>query len=104
MSEKRSSAVRSTVLATTLFGFVCGIAVLAVAAVWWKTGPDSVSCYYATYDPDPAFDPFDGMVGKMWPTRWFWAGLIVAPTVVGALSGLAATRFGIRLHRVPHAA
>ncbi|MGW0180449.1 hypothetical protein [Nocardia sp. NPDC003345] len=101
MSDKRSGAVGSTVLGTTVFGFLCGIAVVVVAAVWWITGPDSVSCYYATYEADPVFDPFDGMVGKMWPTRWFWAGLVVAPTLVGALAGLVAARLGFRLRREP---
>lgn len=60
------------------------VAVLAVAAVWWQLGPSSVSCYYASYDPDTE-RTFGETAAKMWPTRWFWIGMIGAPTLAGAV-------------------
>ncbi len=98
MATRRPVSVKSTIVAATVFGLLCGIAAVAVSAVWWQLGPNSVNCYWASYDPDP--DAVYGeMAAKMWPTRWFWFGLGAAPTLAGALAGVLATRFGIRVSR-----
>ena len=69
---------------------------MVVFAVWWKVGPDSVSCYYASYEPgdDTAFA---GMAATMWPTRWVWLGVAAAPTLTGVAFGALAARFGVRV-------
>ncbi len=69
--------------------------------MWWLVGPNSVSCYYASYEPDSVDDAFGEMATKMLPTWWLWVGLIVAPTIAGSLVGLVAVRFGWRLDRAP---
>ncbi|MCX0272924.1 hypothetical protein NLM24_19885 [Nocardia zapadnayensis] len=99
MTKRPGGSVKSTVSAGALFGFLCGMAALVVFALWWKMGPDSVSCYYASYEPgdDTAFA---GMATKMWPTRWVWIGVVVAPTLAGVLLGVLAARFGLRVERV----
>ncbi|MBF6440169.1 hypothetical protein [Nocardia cyriacigeorgica] len=84
MTQLSSGSTKSTILVSTLLGFICGVAVLAVAAVWWQLGPSSVSCYYASYDPDTE-RTFGETAAKMWPTRWFWIGMIGAPTLAGAV-------------------
>lgn len=102
VATRRPVSVKSTIVAATVFGLLCGIAAVAVSAVWWQLGPNSVNCYWASYDPDPDPDPdaiYGEMAAKMWPTRWFWFGLVAAPTLAGALAGVLATRFGIRVSR-----
>ncbi|ONM47634.1 hypothetical protein [Nocardia donostiensis] len=90
--------VKPTIIAATCVGLLCGLAAVVVLAIWWAVGPNTVSCYYATYSEDD-LRQFGDMVAKMWPTRWVWVGLIVAPTITGALLGGAAARFGFRLTR-----
>lgn len=90
--------MRSTVLAATMLGVLCGVAAVGMTAVWWWLGPHTVSCYWASYEPG-SDDMFGEMSRKMWPTRWLWAGLVLAPTVVGALLGVLAARFGVRVDR-----
>ncbi|MFD3745228.1 hypothetical protein [Nocardia sp. NPDC058633] len=100
MTHTNFRSVKSTVIATTVLGFGGGLAASAVLAVWWLVGPNSVSCYYASYEP---YDDvvFGEMAMKMGPTWWLWVGLVAAPTLAGALLGLAASRFGLRLARAP---
>ncbi|WP_410875554.1 hypothetical protein [Nocardia sp. A7] len=96
-----TESVKSTVIAATVFGFGCGLAALGVLAAWWLIGPNSVSCYYASYEPDAVDDVFGEMAMKMWPTWWLWVGVVVMPTVAGSVLGLAASRFGLRIERAP---
>lgn len=100
MTDVVPVSVKSTILFATLFGFLCGVTAVAVSAVWWTLGPSSVNCYWASYDPHPN-ELLGEMAAKMWPTRWFWVGLVVAPTFLGALLGFFATRVGIRFVRRP---
>ncbi|MFD3701838.1 hypothetical protein ACFWUP_01695 [Nocardia sp. NPDC058658] len=97
----QAQSVKSTVIATTVLGFGCGLAALGVLALWWLFGPNSVSCYYASYEPNGFDDAFGEMAMKMAPTWWLWVGLVVAPTVAGTSVGFAATRFGMRFVRAP---
>ncbi|MFC4372783.1 hypothetical protein ACFO5K_01615 [Nocardia halotolerans] len=92
---------RPTVLAATVLGFGCGLAASAVLAAWWTAGPNSVSCYYGSYEPFGGDDAISEMLTKMWPTWWLWVGVLVAPTVAGALLGVLAARFGVRVQRLP---
>ncbi|WP_280400093.1 hypothetical protein [Nocardia carnea] len=98
MSADSRSAMRSTVFATTFVGVLCGLAAVGMTAVWWWLGPNTVSCYWASYDRD-SDEMFGEMAWKMWPTRWLWAGLLLAPTAAGALLGVLAARFGVRIDR-----
>ncbi|MCP2318058.1 hypothetical protein APR12_003411 [Nocardia amikacinitolerans] len=98
MTDKWKRSTGSTVRATTLLGFLCGLVAVAVFALWWQVGPNSVSCYYASYEPGDD-SRYGEMAAKMWPTRWLWIGLLAAPTVAGGLFGFLGTRLGLRLER-----
>ncbi|WP_169334680.1 hypothetical protein [Nocardia thailandica] len=96
MPEQRGEK-RNTVAAGAALGALCAVTAIAVAAFWWWQGPSTVSCYYASYEP--ADGAFGDMASRMWPTRWFWAGLVVVPVVTGAIAGWIAAMFGVRVSR-----